>query len=124
MAMVKTALFLVGAIAVSACSTPTSPTPDFGADYRVLLEPNPPVLATASLEVTVSYGACASNRGFALKYRMQDMQAELWLRKDTPDESCDMLVSERRSFSLPPIVGDAQTIILLTPNSDPYQLRP
>jgi hypothetical protein len=108
------------------CATTTAPAvPDFGAHYRVELQPDPPVLQAASVAVTVSYGACGGNREFVLQYRSpSDTEVDVWLRKVTPDEACDMLVTERRVFAAPQPVRDAMVVMLLRPDEDAYQLRP
>lgn len=117
-------LIVTGAIGI-ACAGATGPEPNFGAQYRVLLEPDPPVLAAGSLSVTVSYGGCGNNREFELRHRIRtDTEADIWLHKVTPDESCDMLVTERRVFPIPPPVRYVTTVRLLTRDNDPLQLQP
>ena len=109
------------------CATTTAPAvPDFGAHYRVELQPDPPLLQAASVAVTVSYGGCGFNRQeFVLRYRSpSDTEVDVWLRKVTPDEPCDMLVTERRVFPAPQQVRDATVVMLLRPDEDAYQLRP
>ena len=118
---------LVLALACSmGCATTTAPEQsDFGAHYRVPLQPDPPVLEATSLHLTVSYGACGTNREFVLRYRSRsDTYVDVWLRKDTPDEPCDMLVIERRVFPAPETVRDAAVVILLRPGDSTYPLRP
>jgi hypothetical protein len=124
--MPKAAVLIVtGAIAV-ACARATEPEqPHFGAPYRVVMEPDPPVLAAGLLSVTVSYGGCGGNREFLLDHRIRtDTEADIWLQKVTPDESCDMLVTERRSFPIPPPVRYVTIVRLLTRDNAPLQLRP
>jgi hypothetical protein len=108
-----------------ACDSATEPTGFFGADYSVELDPAPPVLGT-TLSITVAYGACGSQREFQLRHRMLTAtEAEVWLRKVAPDESCDMLVTERREFAIPAPVGAATSVtLLMPPESEPYRLRP
>jgi hypothetical protein len=122
--MTKIAVLIVtGAIAMACATGPEEP--NFGAQYRVVLEPDPPVLAAGSLSVTVSYGGCGSNREFALRHRIRtDTAADIWLQKITPDESCDMLVTERRVFPIPPPVRYVVAVQLLTRDNDPLQLLP
>ena len=124
--MTKIGVLMVTCAIGMACSEPIAPEqPNFGAQYRVVLEPNPPVLAAGSLSVTVSYGGCGSNREFVLGHRIRtDTEADIWLQKVTPDETCDMLVTERRTFAIPPPVRYATVVKLLTRDSDPLQLRP
>src|SRR5687767_7493917 len=103
--MTKIAVLIVTGAIGMACTGTTGPEPNFGAQYRVVLQPDPPILAAGSLSVTVSYGGCGSNREFALRHRIStDTEADIWLQKVTPDESCDMLVTERRVFAIPPPV--------------------
>jgi hypothetical protein len=118
-------LLLAGSIATG-CELITGPkSSDFGADYNVALEPDPPTLAVSSFAVTVSYGGCGEEREFAFHHHLRiDDAAEIWLRKVTPNEPCDRLVTERRTFSVPSTVSSSGTVILLTPNNDPYQVRP
>jgi hypothetical protein len=122
--MTKIAVLIVtGAIGMACATGPEEP--NFGAQYRVVLEPDPPVLAAGSLSVAVSYGGCGSNREFVLRHRIRaDTAADIWLQKITPDESCDMLVTERRVFPIPPPVRYVVTVQLLTRDNDPLQLLP
>ena len=124
--MSKRNALLVSAAVIIGCATTTAPAqPDLGAHYRVTLQPDPPLLAAASLGVTISYGACGSNREFVLGYRRRsETEVEIWLRKVTPDESCRMLVTERRVFLVPELVRAAAVVTLLRPEDDAYQLRP
>jgi hypothetical protein len=123
--MTKIAVLIVTGAIGMACAGATGPEPNFGAQYRVLLEPDPPVLAAGSLSVTVSYGGCGSNREFVVRHRIRtDTEADIWLQKITPDESCDMLVTERRVFAIPPPVRYVAAVTLLTRDNDPLQLLP
>jgi hypothetical protein len=121
------ALRVLAILAVaSGCQETTGPkSPDFGAHYNVALEPDAPTLAVSSFSITVSYGGCGYDRDFILHHRIRvDGAAEIWLRKVTFNEPCDMLVNERRTFTPPSAVSSSGTVILLTPNNDPYQVRP
>lgn len=120
----RIALLFCGAIPLG-CSLFTDPAPPgFGAHYRVLFQPAP-VLSAQSLSVTVWYGGCRNNHEFALRHEIRPGgDAHVWLQKVTPNEPCDMLVTERRDFSLPNGVRDAAVVELLTPDNDPYPLRP
>jgi len=124
--MTKIAMLLVTGASILACAGTSGPKePDFGAPHSVMLEPDPPVLAAGSLSVTVSYGGCGGNREFVLRYRIRtDTEADIWLQKVTPDESCDMLVTERRVFAIPPPVRYVAAVTLLTRDNDPLLLRP
>ena len=124
--MIKRTTLLVSAAVLMGCSTTTGPAqPDFGAHYRIALQPDPPVLEAASLAVTVAYGACGANREFVLEHRNRgDTAVDVWLRKVTADEPCDMLVTERRVFPTPELVRAATFVVLLRPEDAAYQLRP
>jgi hypothetical protein len=116
---------LAASIAIGCQETTGPKSPDFGAHYNVPLQPDAPTLAVSSFSVTVSYAGCGYERDFLLHHRLRsDGVAEIWLRKVTFNEPCDMLVNERRTFSAPSAVGSSATVILLTPNNDPYQVRP
>ena len=118
-------LMITGAIGMACAGTTGPKQPNFGAQYQVVLEPDPPVLAAGSLSITVSYGGCGSNREFVLRYRIRtDTEADVWLEKITPDESCDMLVTERRVFAIPPPVRYVTAVTLLTRDNDPLPLLP
>ena len=119
-----TVLIVTGAIGMACAGTTGPEQPNFGAQYRVVLEPDPPVLAAGSLSVTVSYGGCGNNRDFVLEHRIRMDAADIWLHKITPDESCDMLVTERRTFAIPAPVRYVATVTLLTRDHEPLQLRP
>jgi hypothetical protein len=124
--MTKRTVLLATATVIIGCSTTSAPSqPDFGAHFRVTLQPDPPVLTAASLAVTVSYGACGDNREFLLEYHSRSAtEVEVWLRKITPDESCRMLVTERRVFATPESVRAAAVVTFLRPEDNAYQLRP
>lgn len=106
------------------CTSATAPS--FGAHYSVLLEPDAPrpQLAAAELAVTVSYGGCRGGHDFVLGHRTRSDTADVWLRKVTANEPCDMLVIERRTFALPERVLTAAAVVLLAPDSVEIQLRP
>lgn len=122
--MTRIALLLVTGAMTIACHAATGPH-DFGAHYRVVWEPEPPVLEAASFSITVSYGACGSNREFALQHASPRFgEVDVWLRKVSPNEPCDVLVTERRVFFVPQTVRDAAVVTLLAPNDNPYLVRP
>ena len=122
--MTRIALALSAVCIMTACGSSTAPAGRFGSDYAILLEPNPPALTAATVSLTVSYGGCRNNHLFTLQSRVDGGVASIWLRKVSPDESCDMLVVERRTFELPAVVQGAASILLLQPDGDPLQLRP
>lgn len=105
------------------CSPITGPDSQFGAHYDVLLQPDPPVLESASLSVTVSYGGCGGDREFALRYMIRPSGVSIWLRKLSPEEACDMLVTERQVVALPDLVRGFDTVTLLMPNGSSHELR-
>lgn len=114
-------LATAGAIA---CGGPASPSEPFGFRYEVLLQPDPPVLSATTLNVTVSYGGCRGGHSFRLRTDKQAGSATVWLQKSTPDESCDMLITERREFTVPDQLQGETSVLLLAPDMTPYQLRP
>ena len=120
----RLALFVAVVAFAIACAGGTAALEPFGSRYRIPLEPNPPTLSATTVSVTLSYGGCRGNHTFALRHRVQAGAASIWLQKTTPDEACDMLVTERREFSLPAAVQAAGSVILLRPEDDPHQLRP
>ena len=123
--MMNPGCVVVATLVAMACASSTDPVvPDFGAGYNVELSPNPPSLSATTISVTVSYGGCGENREFILQHRMIASAAEVWLRKVTPDEPCDLLVTERRTFTVPEPVRSAAAVSLLAPALNPYQLRP
>jgi len=125
--MISSRLVLAGVLSVAAAchSTTAATTPNFGASYRLMVQPEPPVLGPASLAVTVSYGGCAAQHSFALRHVVRSTgTAEIWLEKVSANEPCRMLVTERRTFSVPESVRNATTVVLLAPDDDPYPLRP
>ena len=89
-----------------------------------MLSPEPPTLPGSALSVTVVYGGCRGNHTFAVRTRLENGGVSLWLEKLTPDEPCDMLVTERRTFDLPSTVPGAASVKLLAPEIDPYPLCP
>ena len=111
-----TALLLLG------CSDPVAPDPDaFGARYLIQPEPDPPVLIGQTLEVTLEYGGCRANHDFEVRSRATSATStDVWLRKTTPDEPCDMLVVERRNFQL---TASAGSVRLLGPEGAAFILR-
>ena len=117
---------LVATLLVVACSSPVAPDPSaYGAHYTIQLAPDPPILTGQGLTVTLQYGGCGGDHEFELQHRMTSATgADIWLRKVTPDEPCDMLVVERRSFQLPGSVATALSIRLLAPEGAEFRLRP
>jgi hypothetical protein len=104
------------------CSDPVAPDPAaFGALYRIQETPDPPILTGQTLEVTLEYGGCRNNHEFELRSRVTSpISVDVWLRKTTPDEPCDMLVIERRSFQM---TASAGAIRLLGPEGATFVLR-
>ena len=104
------------------CSDPAAPDPAaFGALYRIQETPDPPVLTGQTLEVTVQYGGCRGSHEFELRSRVTSpTSVDVWLRKITPNEPCDMLVTERRSF---PVTASAGAVRLLGPDGTAFILR-
>jgi hypothetical protein len=115
---------LFAACVALACGDSTSPGGRFGSQYRVMLDPDRPALGAANVSITVSYGGCRGNHVFVLRSRLDGGMASIWLQKITPDEMCDMLVVERRTFGLPASAFNATSVMLLAPEIDPVQLRP
>ena len=107
---------------LSGCSDPVAPDPAaFGAQYRIQPAPDPPILTGQTLEVTLEYGGCRTSHEFELRSRVTSpTSVDLWLRKTTPDEPCDMLVVERRSF---PVTASAGAVRLLGPQGAEFILR-
>ena len=104
------------------CSDPVAPDPAaFGALYRIQEAPNPPALTGQTLEVTVEYGGCRNDHEFELRARTPSANStDIWLRKVTPDEPCDMLVVERRTFT---VATSAGAVRLLGPEGASFILR-
>ncbi len=115
---------LIVAITALSCSSPSGPQADFGSHYRVLLEPNPPVLDSTTLSVTVAYGGCGSDPRFVLRHRIRPGSFEVWLRKTSREEPCDMLTIERLVFAVPASVRSSAAVTLAMPDDEQYQLRP
>jgi hypothetical protein len=115
---------LLGSLLLTPGCRSNAPTEPFGAHYQVSLSPDPPTLTGSAFSLTVTYGGCRGNHTFALRTRLENGDMSLWLQKLTPDEPCDMLVTERRTFDLPPTVSGAASVTLLAPEIDPFRLRP
>lgn len=123
-AMLRVALTLAAGFLTLACTQSTPPTDLFGARYVVRLQPDPPVLTAATVSLTVTYGGCRGSHAFSLQSQIHGSHSWIWLRKVTRDESCDMLVIERREFDVPDNVRGAASVVLLSPENEPLQLRP
>lgn len=115
-------LFAVAVLLLLGCSDPVAPDPDaFGARYLIQSEPDPPVLIGQTLEVTLEYGGCRGNHEFEIRSRATSpTSTDVWLRKTSPDEPCDMLVVERRSFQ---VTTSAGSVRLLGPDGAAFILR-
>lgn len=115
-------LFAVAALLLLGCTDPVAPDPDaFGARYLIQSDPDPPVLIGQTLEVTLEYGGCRTSHEFELRSRVTSPNStDLWLRKTSPDEPCDMLVVERRSFQ---VTTSAGSVRLLGPEGTSFILR-
>lgn len=120
--MTRLFMCIIG-LALMGCTSGMGPGEmDFGADYRVE-EASAPARSADSVGVTVSYGACATNREFNLQYRIRSVgSADLWLVKVTPNEPCEMLVTERRSFVLPDTLQAFQALTLFAPGGQSFDL--
>jgi hypothetical protein len=71
--------------------------------------------------VTLEYGGCRTDHEFELRSRATSANsADVWLRKTTPDEPCDMLVIERRTFL---VTTSADAVRLLGPEGAAFILR-
>jgi hypothetical protein len=114
--------FAVAALLLLGCSDPVAPDPDaFGARYLIQSDPDPPVLIGQTLEVTLEYSGCRTDHEFELRSRATSANsADVWLRKTTPDEPCDMLVIERRTFL---VTTSADAVRLLGPEGAAFILR-
>ena len=123
--MIPSRVFLATLLAVG-CSSPVAPDPSaFGARYEIRAEPDPPALAGQTLSVTLQYGGCSGNHEFELRHRMTSSSgADIWLRKTTPDQPCDMLVIERRSCLLSGSLSFTPSLRLLGPEGTQFELRP
>jgi len=108
-------------LSLAACSGLEPSEPDFGASYQISVE-SPPAISGTALAVTLQYGGCNGGHIFQLVTRTRDLTAEVWLRKITEDQPCDMLVIEPRAFELPPSVTEASRVTLLAPNGE-FPLR-
>ena len=115
-------LLAVTALLLLGCSDPVAPDPAaFGALYRIQETPDPPVLTGQTMEVTVQYGGCRGNHEFELRSRLTSpTSVDVWLRKTTPNEPCDMLVTERRTFQ---VTASAGAVRLLGPEGTAFILR-
>jgi len=114
--------FAVAALLLLGCSDPVAPEPNaFGARYLIQSDPGPPVLTGQTLEVTLEYGGCRTNHDFEVRSRATSGNStDIWLRKTSPDEPCDMLVVERRSFQ---VTTPAGSVRLLGPEGAAFILR-
>ena len=118
-----TRLLLVG-VTTAACAGGTEPPEPFGFAYQVVLQPEPPALTGTTVSVRLSYGGCRDNHEFVLRSESQASTMSVWLQKATPDQPCDMLVTERRTFPMPQPSQATATVVLLAPDGTSYQLRP
>lgn len=105
-------------LALAGCSASLSPSDtDFGAHYQVAADPAPTIIGTA-LVVTLQYSGCNGGHDFLLVTSTKNLTAQVWLKKRTADQSCDMLITEERSFDLPVEVTAALHVTLLSPNGN------
>jgi hypothetical protein len=117
------AALIAVALATTGCDSMPGPTgTEFGAHYRIELEPDPPTLNATALAVTVSHGGCRGGHEFRVQQRLVGSMLELWVVKVTEDEPCDMLVVQRVTLDAPAASGALQ-VVLRGPNIDPYRLR-
>lgn len=109
-----------GLALVLGCGNPAEPL--FGEPYALSLDPVPSIVG-ASLTVTVSYRGCSGGDEFTIEHRVRSGATEVWLRK-TALESCGAFFRESRAFTLPAPIADAAPLYLLSPNNNPFLLRP
>lgn len=96
---------------------------DFGSAYDLVTTAELPAIEGHSLITRISYGGCNAGHNFRLKKELSEETARLWLFKQTPDQLCEMLVQERKSFKLDNNILDAQRVIILRPNGNPITLK-
>jgi len=118
----KSPTIALATLVMLGCSDPVAPDPAaFGALYRIQETPDPPVLTGQTLDLTLEYGGCRNNHEFELRSRATSpTSVDVWLRKTTPNEPCDMLVIERRSFQ---VTSGSGAVRLLGPEGAAFVLR-
>lgn len=96
----------------------------FGYRYSIDETHMAPVIAGDSLVVTLQYEGCTTNHQFTLQYEehWQDY-TELWLFKNTPDQFCELVLHETRSFKLPMETFSAKKVYLLGPQGKRIRVR-
>lgn len=89
----------------------------FGYRYEIDQTDEYPVISNDTLIVKVSYQTCEGNHEFAVKHQKETSSImEVWLVKQTPDQDCEMIVSEKRSFKLQSEIIESDQIYLIGPN--------
>jgi hypothetical protein len=89
----------------------------FGYNYTISIEEPLPVVEDNQLTVTVNYSGCEGGHVFSLERPgafSNDMI--IWLFKTTPDEDCEMAISEEYTFTIERFIQLASRVII----EDPY----
>lgn len=113
----KVSLYLIPILFIAGCLTGSEDINAlFGYRYRVVQTDQFPVISSDSMIVNLQYEGCNKNQEFTLQYREKSPDhLEIWLFKNTPDQFCELVLREVRSFKLPPDAFSASEVYLLGP---------
>ena len=94
---------------------------DFGFGYAVLTSPT---LAGGALVVPVQFGGGCVEHDFALHYRVEGGQTEVWIHHDNKGDGCQALLRARLHVQLPATLQSQRHLTFLTPEQDTFTLQP
>ncbi|MCC5942228.1 MAG: hypothetical protein JJU37_11865 [Balneolaceae bacterium] len=85
------------------CGTSSDPIDvDYGSDYLIIVTQDRPSVVGNTLRVVVFYNGCEPNHEFEVNTLEGDNnEYEVWLRKITPNQDCELSFEESREFELP-----------------------
>lgn len=121
----RLSLYLLPLIFFAGCLTNTDDLdPSFGYRYSLIETEEYPVISKGSLTVKVQYGGCNGDHDFMIQHRKVSPEiSEVWLYKQTPDQICDALFQEIRSFKLPVEVFSSNQIYVIGPDDTRTLIR-
>lgn len=121
----KKTIYLLSFLFFTGClSNSDDIDPLFGYRYNIVETDEYPVILNDSLIVKVQYGGCNDNHDFTILHKKESHNySEVWLFKQTPDQSCEAVIQEIRSFRLPVEVFSTNQAFVIGPDNSRTLVR-
>ena len=97
----------------------------FGYDYSISIEEPFPVAEDEELTLTVNYSGCEGGHVYSLERPGAfSNNMIIWLFKSTPDEDCEMAITEELTFSIERFINLAARVTIEDPYGNQFLLWP